>query len=292
MKVMAYSKVSFPPHVAPPPSDIIVLVLMRDLRAYVDGYSLPTAPNHSPCFNIVSETEVGNGRGVGEGFRLLVGFTLWRWARCPSRSPVSDSASKARVFVAIRCRTPARVVIVVRLNPSSRRVPLGEAIPSSVPSQTAGVLFCNADEEMTGRRRRRKLHLSRLYSFATCGRSRFNEDHAQIGSPGFSRVVFANDPDCFEAANLNYGSNYVSTTKYTLATFLPKSLFEQFRRVANMYFLVSGCLSFSPLAPYTPLSAVAPLVLVIGATMLKEGIEDWRRYQQVGLLTLFFVSGK
>lgn len=147
---------------------------------------------------------------------------------------------------------------------------------------------------MTGRRRRRrrKLHLSKLYSFATCGRLRFNEDHAQIGSPGFSRVVFANDPDCFEATNLNYGSNYVSTTKYTLATFLPKSLFEQFRRVANMYFLVSGCLSFTPLAPYTPLSAVAPLVLVIGATMLKEGIEDWKRYQQVGFLTLFFVSGK
>ncbi|CAL9082367.1 unnamed protein product [Musa acuminata var. zebrina] len=135
---------------------------------------------------------------------------------------------------------------------------------------------------MTGsrRRRRRKLHLSKLYSFATCGRLRFNEDHAQIGSPGFSRVVFANDPDCFEATNLNYGSNYVSTTKYTLATFLPKSLFEQFRRVANMYFLVSGCLSFTPLAPYSPLSAVAPLVLVIGATMLKEGIEDWKRYQQ------------
>lgn len=59
-----------------------------------------------------------------------------------------------------------------------------------------------------------------------------------------------------------------------------------------MYFLVSGCLSFTPLAPYTPLSAVAPLVLVIGATMLKEGIEDWKRYQQVGFLTLFFVSGK
>nr|CAD1838277.1 unnamed protein product [Ananas comosus var. bracteatus] len=56
-------------------------------------------------------------------------------------------------------------------------------------------------------------------------------------------------------------------------------LFEQFRRVANFYFLLSGCLSFTPLAPYSAVSAILPLV-VIGATMAKEGIEDWRRKQQ------------
>ncbi|RWW70133.1 hypothetical protein BHE74_00022202 [Ensete ventricosum] len=131
------------------------------------------------------------------------------------------------------------------------------------------------------RGRRRKLHFGQLYSFA-CGRSKFDVDGSQIGGPGFSRVAFANEPDCFEAANLNYGSNYVSTTKYTLATFFPKSLFEQFRRVANIYFLFTGCLSFTPLAPYSPVSAILPLILVIGVTMAKEAVEDWRRYQQVG----------
>ncbi|RWW15574.1 hypothetical protein GW17_00020571 [Ensete ventricosum] len=131
------------------------------------------------------------------------------------------------------------------------------------------------------RGRRRKLHFGQLYSFA-CGRSKFDVDGSQIGGPGFSRVAFANEPDCFEAANLNYGSNYVSTTKYTLATFFPKSLFEQFRRVANIYFLFTGCLSFTPLAPYSAVSAILPLILVIGVTMAKEAVEDWRRYQQVG----------
>ena len=131
------------------------------------------------------------------------------------------------------------------------------------------------------RGRRRKLHFGRLYSFA-CGGSKFDVDHSQIGGPGFSRVAYANEPDCFEAANLNYGSNYVSTTKYTLATFFPKSLFEQFRRVANIFFLFTGCLSFTPLAPYSAVSAILPLIVVIGATMAKEAIEDWRRYQQVG----------
>ncbi|PKA56740.1 Putative phospholipid-transporting ATPase 9 [Apostasia shenzhenica] len=127
--------------------------------------------------------------------------------------------------------------------------------------------------------RRRKIHFSRLFSFH-CGKSSLQDEQSLIGGPGFSRVAFANDPDCFEAANRNYGLNYVSTTKYNLVTFLPKSLFEQFRRVANFYFLVTGGLAFTPLAPYSAGSAILPLVIVIGATMAKEAIEDWRRFQQ------------
>lgn len=140
--------------------------------------------------------------------------------------------------------------------------------------------------------RRRKLHFSKIYSFA-CGKASLKADHSQIGGPGFSRVVFCNEPGCFEAEIRNYIDNYVSTTKYTLATFLPKSLFEQFRRVANFYFLVSGILAFTPLAPYTAVSAIIPLILVISVTMIKEGIEDLRRKKQVfisfvSLLVLLF----
>ncbi|XP_021649489.2 probable phospholipid-transporting ATPase 8 isoform X2 [Hevea brasiliensis] len=126
---------------------------------------------------------------------------------------------------------------------------------------------------------RRSLHFSKLYSFSCC-KSSFKEDHAQIGQKGYSRVVYCNDPDNTEAIQLNYRGNYVSTTKYTAANFIPKSLFEQFRRVANIYFLVVACVSFSPLAPYTALSVLAPLIVVIGATMAKEGVEDWRRRKQ------------
>ena len=134
--------------------------------------------------------------------------------------------------------------------------------------------------------RRRKLHFSKIYSFA-CGKASLKDDHSQLGGPGFSRVVFCNEPKCFEAEIRSYIDNYVSTTKYTLATFLPKSLFEQFRRVANFYFLVTGILAFTPLAPYTAVSAIVPLILVISATMIKEGIEDWRRKKQVFIMFKF-----
>ncbi|XP_022739410.1 probable phospholipid-transporting ATPase 8 isoform X6 [Durio zibethinus] len=127
--------------------------------------------------------------------------------------------------------------------------------------------------------RKRSIHLSKLCSFACC-RPTSTDEHAQIGQKGYSRVVYCNEPDSQEQVRLKYRGNYVSTTKYTAANFIPKSLFEQFRRVANIYFLVVACVSFSPLAPYSAPSILVPLIVVIGATMVKEGVEDWRRRLQ------------
>ncbi|KAL8475468.1 hypothetical protein ACS0TY_028212 [Phlomoides rotata] len=130
-----------------------------------------------------------------------------------------------------------------------------------------------------GRQRRGEIRFSRLYSFS-CFKSSFRDEHGQIGQKGFSRIVYCNDPDNQEQTVLKYRNNYVSTTKYNAINFIPKSLFEQFRRVANIYFLVVACVSFSPLAPYSASSILAPLIVVIGATMVKEAVEDWRRMKQ------------
>jgi len=134
----------------------------------------------------------------------------------------------------------------------------------------------------------RKLHLSKIYSFTCFKASSVDGDHSQIGSKGYSRVVLCNGQEgttttasSEEVMIRNFADNYVRSTKYTAATFLPKSLFEQFRRVANFYFLVTGVLAFTKLAPYRAVSAILPLVVVIGATIVKEGIEDWRRKKQV-----------
>ncbi|KAL8533454.1 hypothetical protein ACS0TY_009732 [Phlomoides rotata] len=127
--------------------------------------------------------------------------------------------------------------------------------------------------------RKKKLHFSKIYSFKR-GKGVYEDDHSHIGGPGFSRVVHCNEPEGPEGSSRNFATNYVKSTKYTPATFLPKSLFEQFRRVANFYFLVIGILSFTKLAPYSAVSSVIPLAIVIAATMTKEGIEDWQRMRQ------------
>ncbi|KAK9278527.1 hypothetical protein L1049_028095 [Liquidambar formosana] len=131
---------------------------------------------------------------------------------------------------------------------------------------------------MAGGRRKRQ-RFSRIHAFS-CGRASFNGEHSLIGGPGFSRVVYCNDPECLEASLHKYAANYVRTTKYNIATFFPKALFEQFRRVANIYFLICALLSFTPFSPYSAVSNVLPLVVVIGVTMGKEAIEDWRRFKQ------------
>ncbi|KAM7464399.1 hypothetical protein LguiA_032520 [Lonicera macranthoides] len=128
--------------------------------------------------------------------------------------------------------------------------------------------------------KRRKLNFSKIYSFRR-GRRAYKEDNqSQIGGPGFSRVVHCNGPVNIAAEAHNYEGNYVRSTKYTAISFFPKALFEQFRRVANFFFLVTGILAFTELAPYSAVSAIIPLIVVVGATMVKESIEDWRRKQQ------------
>jgi hypothetical protein len=77
-------------------------------------------------------------------------------------------------------------------------------------------------------------------------------------------------------------TNEISTAKYTLLTFLPVNLFEQFLRVANLYFLLMAILQFIPgLSPTSYFTTVAPLVFVLGVNAIKEGYDDVHRHRCV-----------
>lgn len=133
--------------------------------------------------------------------------------------------------------------------------------------------------------------------------------------------------------SLHYKGNGISTTKYNVVTFLPKvwgrpvvylpallelpaqhdgrvplqGLYEQFRRVANLYFVCVAALSLTPFSPVSavttwceqqppwrcrrvfqsraadpprPLRRRTPLIIVIGISMTKEAVEDYKRYKQ------------
>ncbi|OQS05640.1 phospholipid-transporting ATPase 3-like [Thraustotheca clavata] len=95
-------------------------------------------------------------------------------------------------------------------------------------------------------------------------------------SPG-NRMVRIND-SLFNAAR-QFPSNAVHTAKYTLVTFVPKNLFEQFRRVANIYFLLISVLTCMSFSPKNPTSLIATFILVLTFTAVKEGYEDYLRHQ-------------
>uniref|UniRef100_A0A5B6ZSR3 Phospholipid-transporting ATPase n=1 Tax=Davidia involucrata TaxID=16924 RepID=A0A5B6ZSR3_DAVIN len=128
---------------------------------------------------------------------------------------------------------------------------------------------------------RAKLRRSSLYTFR-CIRPNDaeNEEPHQFQGPGYSRIVYCNQPRFHGKKPLKYCSNYISTTKYNIITFLPKAIFEQFRRVANVYFLLAAILSLTPIAPFSAVSMIAPLAFVVGLSMAKEALEDWRRFIQ------------
>ncbi|KAK9116464.1 hypothetical protein Sjap_015411 [Stephania japonica] len=77
---------------------------------------------------------------------------------------------------------------------------------------------------------RGKLRFSNLYTFSCLRPSVLETEgpHTPRG-PGFSRVVHYNQPDLKRAEK--HPSNYISTKKYNVVTFLPMAIFEQYRRV-------------------------------------------------------------
>ena len=74
-------------------------------------------------------------------------------------------------------------------------------------------------------------------------------------------------------------SNTVRTTKYTALTWAPLSLIYQFKRAANVYFLVITILTIMPFSPKRPASMIGTFSMVLIFTMLKEAYEDYQRYK-------------
>jgi phospholipid-transporting ATPase len=103
------------------------------------------------------------------------------------------------------------------------------------------------------------------------------------------RVVALNN----DAANDDFCSNFVSTSKYNVIDFFPKfltgkytlliSLFftvsyvppEQFSKYANIFFLFTACIQQIPdVSPTNQYTTIAPLILVLAASAFKEVQED------------------
>ncbi|GAA5954486.1 hypothetical protein JCM3765_004472 [Sporobolomyces pararoseus] len=82
------------------------------------------------------------------------------------------------------------------------------------------------------------------------------------------------------APGWTFQTNQVLTSKYNIVTFLPRNLLEQFRRVANIFFLVLVILQFFPrFTTVNPGLSALPLIAVLFITALKDGYEDLKRHQ-------------
>ena len=74
-------------------------------------------------------------------------------------------------------------------------------------------------------------------------------------------------------------SNSISTSKYTYYNFLPKILFEQFSKIANVYFLIIAFFQvFKEISNSNGKPVILfPLFIVVSVNGVKDFYEDWKR---------------
>lgn len=83
-----------------------------------------------------------------------------------------------------------------------------------------------------------------------------------------------------ENPNRYYDSNKIKTTKYTILSFIPKNIFEQFHRFANVYFVAIASLNFVPVVnAFQPAVSLIPICIIMAITAVKDAWEDFRRYK-------------
>ncbi|GMG40723.1 unnamed protein product [Ambrosiozyma monospora] len=97
-----------------------------------------------------------------------------------------------------------------------------------------------------------------------------NEDD---GSP---RVININDNTSNQL--LGYMDNHISTTKYNAFTFVPKFLFQQFSKYANLFFLFTSAIQQVPgVTPTNRFTTILTLGVVLMVSAIKEISEDLKR---------------
>lgn len=97
-----------------------------------------------------------------------------------------------------------------------------------------------------------------------------------------SRTVYVghrSSPDTEAFIPPKFCDNRIVSSKYTVWNFLPKNLFEQFRRIANFYFLIIFLVQVIVDTPTSPVTSGLPLFFVITVTAIKQGYEDWLRHK-------------
>ncbi|ETN76421.1 hypothetical protein NECAME_11681 [Necator americanus] len=90
------------------------------------------------------------------------------------------------------------------------------------------------------------------------------------------------DEPRYDLANFRqFTDNSITTTKYSLLTFIPYNIIHQIcTKYANIYFLFIAVLNFCPLfGAYTKILGLVPISFVLGTTLIKDGFEDLRRWR-------------
>nr|XP_048721320.1 phospholipid-transporting ATPase IG isoform X4 [Caretta caretta] len=137
---------------------------------------------------------------------------------------------------------------------------------------------------------------NRSYIYMKCKNRVLNSKCAGEEKRVGTRTVFVGHRPVSETdayVEQKFCDNRIVSSKYTVWNFLPKNLFEQFRRIANFYFLIIFLVQVIVDTPTSPITSGLPLFFVIIVTAIKQGYEDWLRHRadkEVNKSSVFIVE--
>lgn len=77
----------------------------------------------------------------------------------------------------------------------------------------------------------------------------------------------------------NRTANRIISSRYTAVNFLPKNILLQLSKTSNLFFFTTLILLCLPeISPFEPYSFAFAFCIVVGISMIKDGIEDYRRH--------------
>ncbi|KAL4002263.1 Phospholipid-transporting ATPase tat-1 [Acanthocheilonema viteae] len=89
-----------------------------------------------------------------------------------------------------------------------------------------------------------------------------------------SRIIYVNQT----SQPMKYRSNAISTAKYSVLSFFPRFLREQFRRYSNVFFLIIAILQQIPgVSPTGRFTTAGPFIIILAVSAMKEIFEDIKR---------------
>jgi hypothetical protein len=180
-------------------------------------------------------------------------------------APRPNTASRMSVELAHRANRRARSQTGLSIDTSP--IILKEATP-----EEAAVLSSARSHKS---RRPSVARMSTFYSFSQA--SVHDDEEGQRGEELYEVEYNKPTAESMLTVTRKYATNYIRTTKYTVWSFLPVNLFNQFRRFYNLYFLLSAV--FALLEPsLNPITEAFPLIVVLGITAIKDALEDYVPY--------------
>lgn len=76
-----------------------------------------------------------------------------------------------------------------------------------------------------------------------------------------------------------YCNNLITSSKYTVYSFLPKQLKAQFSKIANCYFMIVAIMQMIPTWSTTgQYTTIIPLLIFMSISIAREGFDDWKRH--------------